>query len=618
MVNGSTSVLILVDGIEKDQNMAKTLSPDRIARVEVIKDPTGKYSADGYKAVINIITKKDYAGIDINLNFNPIFNFTKFNSSPSVMPQENSGVNILYTYNKIHLYGSHSENNTDISVQNKYTNRYGNLKVATLPMNNKNPNLNQLVSVNNISLGGDYTIKPENTLSLELNYYGNTSKLTQHYDLTSILNDAPIGKSKSVSINSGTGDMLQSTLTYKGKWNDKSNFEANFRYYNSTPTNRTSFVQDALKNESYYTQNENYYRLNLDYNYQFTPKFSMDLGFGAIMDNYRLFQNSQTLKQNQTRNRPSLYLNYAPFQKLNMKVGAMVEFFHQTYQDLSQSQTAFLPFVNIQYSPFNKFSVTAKYHSWATYPGIDQLSPFTAQLDTLTWSVGNPDLKMSNYQHIGLEFNILQRFTIEPFYEFDNSNIQQYLWEDNGLYYQSNVNADKYRIYGVRVNFTYPLMKTLFWQNYVGVEDVHLSYNDANSQHTRVQVISSLFYSLPKWNATAGVQLMKASTKNPLLQGYNTWGSDMFLLMLQKNFFKNRLSCTFLYSPPLNFLQYTADTYTEAPNYMSSSSFRRDLLKNVMILQINYHFNAGKQVNIKKSSLDNETTAPIKKGGGIF
>jgi len=618
MVNGSTSVLILVDGIEKDQNMAKTLSPDRIARVEVIKDPTGKYSADGYKAVINIITKKDYAGIDINLNFNPIFNFTKFNTASSVLPQENSGVNILYTYNKINLYGSYSESYNDVSVPYEYTNQYGDLKVATLPMNHKNPNLNQLVNVNNISLGGDYIIKPENTLSLELNYNGNENKLSQHYDLTSYLNDVPINESKAVSSNRSTGDMLQSTLTYKGKWSDKSNFEANFRYYNSTPTNRISFVQDALQSDSYNTQNENYYRLNLDYNYQFTPKFSMDLGYGAIMDNYRLFQNSKILKQNQMRNRPSLYLSYAPLKQLSMKAGAMVEFFHQTYQDVSQSQTAFLPFVNIQYRPIDKFSVTAKYHSWATYPGIDQLSPFTAQLDTLTWTVGNPDLKMSNYQHIGLEFNILQRFTIEPFYEFDNSNIQQYLWEDNGQYYQNNVNADKFRIYGVRVNFTYPLMKTLFWQNYVDVEDVHLSYNNASNQRTRIQFISSLFYSLPKWNATVGAQLMKFSTKNPLLQGYNTWGSDMFLLMLQKNFFKNRLSCTFLYSPPLNFLQYKAYTYTEAPNYVSSSSFRRDLLKNIMILQINYHFNSGKQINIRKSSLDNETTAPIKKGGGIL
>ena len=58
-VNGSTKVLILVDGIEKDQDMVKNLPSDRIERVEVIKDPVGKYAADGYTAVINILLKKE-------------------------------------------------------------------------------------------------------------------------------------------------------------------------------------------------------------------------------------------------------------------------------------------------------------------------------------------------------------------------------------------------------------------------------------------------------------------------------------------------------------------------------------------------------------------------------
>ena len=60
------------------------------------------------------------------------------------------------------------------------------------------------------------------------------------------------------------------------------------------------------------------------------------------------------------------------------------------------------------------------------------------------------------------------------------------------------------------------------------------------------------------------------------------------------------------------------DSYIQAGNYESSSRFWANAAKNLMILQINYHFNSGKQINIKKSSLDNETTAPIKKDGGIF
>ncbi|MCL2652121.1 MAG: TonB-dependent receptor family protein, partial [Candidatus Azobacteroides sp.] len=618
MVNGSTNILILIDGIEKDQNMAKTLSPDRIDRVEIIKDPTGKYAADGYRAVINIITKKDYAGLDVNINTNPMFNFTNYNESPTVMPQENSSVNILYTYNKINLYGSYSGNYGNIQVPGENFKRYGDLTVNTPALSNKNANLSQFFNNNNFSVGGDYLLKPDNSLSLELNYSGNENKMTQKYDLTSYLNQTPVNESQSVSINRSTGDMLRTTLTYKGKWNKKSNFEANFRYQHSTPTNNASFVQDAMKSDSYNTQSENFYRVNLDYNYQFTDKFSMDVSYGTILDDSRLYQNNQILKQNQTRNRPGLYLSYAPSQKVSMKAGAMVEFFHQTYQDASQTQTAFLPYVNIQYRPMNKLNITAKYHSWASYPDIGSLSPFTAQTDTLTWSVGNPDLRMSNYQHLALEFNILQRFTIEPFYDFDNGNIQQYLYEKNGQYFQENVNANKYKVYGFSFYFNYPLTKTLFWQSWMQLGDVHLSYNEASNRLTRFQFNTQLFYSLPKWSAMGGVVYSKMSTKNPLLQGYNTWGMDALFLMIQKNFFKNRLSCSLIYMPPVNFLQYTSTAYTGAQSYESTFRFRRDLLKNLMILQINYHFNTGKQIKVNKSSLENETTAPVTKKEGLL
>jgi len=623
MVNGSTNILILIDGIEKDQNMAKTLSPDRIDRVEVIKDPVGKYSADGYKAVINIITKKDFAGIDVNANFNPMFNFTNYNSSSSVFPQENSSMNILYTYKKVNLYGSYSGNYANFGIPFQSIKQYGDLMVGSPAIDDRNPKLAVLNNSNNFTLGGDYLIKPDNTLSLELNYNANLNDVTQQLDLTNYLNGIPIGESNSTNTTRGTGDALRATATYRAKWNEKSNFEANFRYQHSMPTNRSSFTQDAIQSDSYNTQGENFYRLNLDYIYQFTPKFSMDLGYGTILDNYRLYQNGETLKQDQTRNRPSLYLSYAPAKQLSMKVGGMVEFFHQTYQgmgqDLSQSQTAFLPFVNIQYSPLKNFSVTAKYHAWPSYPNIGQLSPFTAQLDTLTWSVGNPALKPSNYQETSLQFTIFQRFTIEPFYGFDNSNIQQYLQEENGQYYQSSVNADKFRIYGLRVNFTYPLMKTLFWQNWMDLENVRLSYNDASSQNTRFMLNSFLYYSLPKLDGAAGIGLQKFITKNPTLQGYTSGGNDAFLMLIQKNFFKKRLSCSLIYIPPVKmFLQYTQDTKTETPNYYAYSSGGLDLLKNLIILQINYHFNSGKQVNIKKSSLDNESSAPVKKGGGLF
>jgi len=80
-VNGSTNVLILVDGIEKDQQFAKNLQPERIERVEIIKDPVGKYATDGYTAVINIVMKKDYTGIDASISNTAFFDLAGKNGN---------------------------------------------------------------------------------------------------------------------------------------------------------------------------------------------------------------------------------------------------------------------------------------------------------------------------------------------------------------------------------------------------------------------------------------------------------------------------------------------------------------------------------------------------------
>ena len=294
----------------------------------------------------------------------------------------------------------------------------------------------------------------------------------------------------------------------------------------------------------------------------------------------------------------------------------MVEFFNQTFMNLEQSQTGLLPFANIMYKPSNKFSVTAKYRAYPRYPDIGQLSTFTTQVDTLTWSVGNPELKPSNYQEIGLDFNILNKFTISPVYSFDSHNYQQYLWEENGKYYQSQVNAN-YKSLGVNVSFRLPITKTLFWQNWSQLRDTWLSYNGIDNNRTTFLLNSTLVYSMPKWNAVAGVGIQKMVTKYATLQGYNTGGNDIPMLMLQKSFFKNKLNCTFVFVPPIKegWLKYSQENLTQIPGYYSINSAGLGLLQNMMLLQINYHFNSGKQIKVKKSSLDNDSNTQQKSGG---
>jgi len=57
-VGNETNVLYLVDGVVQAKEYTLNLPPDRIARIEVDKDPKGRFQSMGYGAVICITTVK--------------------------------------------------------------------------------------------------------------------------------------------------------------------------------------------------------------------------------------------------------------------------------------------------------------------------------------------------------------------------------------------------------------------------------------------------------------------------------------------------------------------------------------------------------------------------------
>ena len=117
-----------------------------------------------------------------------------------------------------------------------------------------------------------------------------------------------------------------------------------------------------------------------------------------------------------------------------------------------------------------------------------------------------------------------------------------------------------------------------------------------------------------------GGGIQKSVTPWATLQGYNSSNNDMVMIMLQKNLFKKKLSITFIYVPPIpggSFFKYEQENLTQMPNYYSFNSAGIKLLKNLMMFQINFHFNQGKQANVTKSSLDNDSNTKQKGGIGL-
>jgi len=613
-VNGSTKVLLLIDGVEKDQQMAKTLSPDRVDRVEVIKDPVGKYATDGYSAVINIILKKNYTGVDFYIGNTTFFDIVGTNGS-SVVAQDYGNLNFTYTNRKTNLYFTSFGYASSFEIPLETEKRYGNITTVSDPMDSYHPNGITKNQSGNASLGGDYTIDKNNTISAEINWSGNKNDDKFLSNLTNSANGTTLSHSSSQIITSGHNRAFNTTLTYNGKIGQKSTITSDFKYGFNDGLSNDAYSQDGFSSQSSIGKSGYFLRFNAGYTYQLASNLSAELGYGLRSQDNTSNMMSNSFSYNEFRNRASLYFSYQPLAKLRLKTGGIFENYHQTYGGASKDVSVFLPYLNVQYIPSQKFNMVAKYHTFANYASMDQLTPFKTASDSLTWNIGNPDLKTSVLQTLGVEFHILNFLNIEPYYQFDNQRISSYISKVGKYYYVGNVNADLYERYGIKANFTLPLSKKLFWQNQWDFFRNNMRYNGEQTGVNSSVINSTLVYVDPAKGITVGAILQKQISKSASIQGYSENGNDLAIFMLRKSMMKQRLNMTLFYIPPINMgLKYKQDNIASVSDYYSRSTAGLNLIKNLIFFEINYHFNTGKEVKQRQSSTD---TDAVKGKSGI-
>ncbi|WP_293053934.1 outer membrane beta-barrel protein [Paludibacter sp.] len=614
-VNGSTKVLILIDGVEKDQQMAKTLSPDRIERVEVIKDPVGKYATDGYTAVINIVLKKDYSGVDFYVGNTTFFDLAGSNGSQWFV-QDYGNMNLTYTYKKYNIYMSGWGYGNNFCLPFDNIKKYGSITTASDPFDFDNPNGRIKDASGSASLGGDYMLSKTQTISAEINWSGDKQNQSFLNNLTNSNNGVFLSRSTSESLQKGHNNSITTTITYNGKFGEKSTLTSDLRYGFGSGVSDNTYEQDNFLSASNIDKSSNYIRFNAGYTYQFNPLLSMELGYGLKSQSNTNKLSGTSFSYDELKNRFSLYVSYQPLKKWKMKGGGVLETYHQNYLGESRNVSAFLPYFNLQFTASPKFNVVAKYHTFADYPSMDQLTPFKTASDSLTWNVGNPDLKTAIYQKLGLEFHIMNFITIEPYYHFDNKRIASFVSNVGKYYYISNVNADLYQRYGVQLNFTLPLSKTIFWQNWMDFYKNHLEFNGVGTTVRNSLINSTLVYVNPKIGLTAGAVLQKQLCKDAAIQGYTSNNNDLIVLFINKSLMKQKLNITLMYMPPVEMgLKYEQTNVTEAGSYYQMSRASLNLIKNLTFVEVNYHFNAGKEVKKRESVPDGD--AAKKKSGGI-
>jgi outer membrane receptor protein involved in Fe transport len=412
-LRGNENVRVLVDGKPSNISVAdllKQIPSTSIKQVELITNPSAKYSPEGMSGMINIVLHKN-----ANQGFNGSVNTgitqgenTRFNGS----------VDMNYKTGKVNFFGNYGYN-TGKNDNFGHVTRTGSMPLLQ-EFNNTDERSSHLFKV-----GADIYINDKNTLSfyttqnISENTQDGRTKVSSGGTLDT---NAPNFADR--ESNSGTYN-----LNYKLDFDDKNEHNLEFEAtYSNADSPETAYYKelidpsDPITNYDNDVENEtDNFLFNLDYTVPLFENGKLEVG-GEIRTNntsnanisnqheYVYDTNGDVIGTQQIGNSAfdydrSIYSGYAnyghKFGKLTMQLGVRLEQYDvngdfkrgTATADYKDNIFSAYPSAFFTYTPSEKNQFQVSYSRRVDRPGIGQVNPIRQWSTPLITSVGNPDLK---------------------------------------------------------------------------------------------------------------------------------------------------------------------------------------------------------------------------------
>ena len=622
-VDSESNVLLLVNGLEKDQKYIKNINPDRIAKVEVIRDPGGRYGLEGYSAIINVKLKQNYVGQEIFINNMNVIDYDAPVKSKK-MPMNNAYLNYNFTRKTLNIYAQAWAGSVRFGMLQSSVKDYDSgLRIDQRGKDGDwNGSLDKIYSY--VTLGADYQLSPKHTVSLETHFGGSPKNNYEgNYIYRKFLGDSLTSTQDYYMKTKSHNTNLSGTAFYLGNYSDDKTLNADVTLGRRSSGNYTGFEFDSSGMQDTETSGtENYVKMNVEWTQNLNEKFSYQIGYGLTSDR---MENKQILSTNEIpvqyvktdlRNRGFLYGTYRILKPLTIKAGMAIENSLPTLNDKKQVYTIYKPHLDIQYKPLKQLSVKLQYRSDVDYPSLNQVDPTEIIYDAHTSMKGNPYLEPSTVNKLTAKVSVMGGFaSVSAFYNFSNDYIARVGMQEGDRFIYTYDNLGKYVDQGIRFNFTVPFGKKLFWQNNAKLYKSKIEYggNVNNIKDWRGE--SNLMYVDKKSGMWAGVMFQKSNSHVITTYGYKQMQNDFWAVLAQKPFFQKKLSIMLMYMLPINFLaDYTQNTVVNAPTYSQEDIVDLNMVKNIFLFKINYRFHYGKEIKKIEKKIEREK----QESGGFF
>lgn len=464
---------VYLDGTELEQYL-RSIPGSQIKQVEIIKNPPARYDAAGNAGIINIVTKKTrLPGINgfVSANYAQ-GRYARSNNSGSLnytgkklALYSNFGGSIFHTYQDLVIYRNYLDANNQAS--SSFTQRtYINIRPTSV----------------NLRLAADYYLSDKTTLGVSAKLLGSPSTILQNnrgeiISNTNVLQSTVLAHYKNNnSLINGTYNLnLRHKIDTLGR---ELTVDADYVTYNSGLTQQFGNTQlNSMGGISYNDlQNGNLISaisiaaIKADYT---TPlgKKNAKLDVGAKLSSTETDNESKyTINLDGTERINDLFSNHFKYaeligaaysnfvwsgKKIDVQAGLRFEGTQLKAKQFGNSLNPPNEFGRNYNSLFPTLYLTyradsAAKHIFTFYSGrrIDRpyysdLNPFISPLDKFTYYSGNPYLRPSFTNNVGLSYSFANYFTLNVGSNYADNQINETIEIKDGIYYSRPGNIGK-------------------------------------------------------------------------------------------------------------------------------------------------------------------------------
>ena len=601
-VDNQSSVLLLVNDIQRSKEYISNLSPDRIASIEVIKNPTGRFASDDYYAVINFILKKDDVSYEVRFS-----NFTILdpagNNGNDWLVNEQPKMNISYFNKRIDanlgFVNARIRWNHPINIEKDYTDVYS---LKSDIVTEKNPNQNNIYNGGKVNAGVQYQISAGHSLFLGGNFaYENSDENTTYQMLRQFSASGFTDRFTDEHLDQSKVQTYTVNSTYIGQVSTKWLLKTDFAYDRNNNKKLNIYHHNNEESLSQYDISRDYFKFVIDGNYAISSKFNLNIGQANITRNYnsKATITNSIWKRDEYRSRLYTHLTYRVNNDINIRLGGTWQYLNMSDDTKKQNYNSFQPSFRVNYTPNDYLNIIGGYSVSSTFPSLYELSNNTVQLDSLMIGVGNLQLKPATIHQTSLGITLFDVFTINTQYSSSPTMISPVYEKRDPFYYQTWQNMQAHDLATI-FNLNTPLGDFFVIDASLAYHYQKLKYqNIENNLNTWLGNVKLSYYH-PKLSFGADFEYNRSMDKDAMIYGYRMTSMDIWHLAVFKQLWNRRAQLMVSYVVPISWGRSASQINAIAtPFYTQRESFGLKTFDNMLFIRFSIRFNKGKNT-IKK------------------